>query len=172
VGRRGRVGAPWSDSVSPVSFVPEGAMYKILFPVDGSDLARNAIEQCMSFAKALHAPVVGLHVIPEYHMIQNEGFTVPDPPVHKKGVEDDARAKARAVLIPVEKGARSAGVPCECIVEINDVIYEQIIDTAEKMNCNLIMMASHGRAGVSALLLGSETAKVLTHTKLPVLVMR
>lgn len=147
-------------------------MHKILFPIDGSDLSRKAVKQGMVYAKALRATAVGLHVIPEFHMKQDEGFMVPDPPAHKGQVEDEARAKARGIVAAVEEEAKNAGVPCECSVEINDVTYEQIIDTAEKKHCDLIVMASHGRAGVAALLLGSETAKVLTHTKLPVLVVR
>ncbi|MBI2295945.1 MAG: universal stress protein [Betaproteobacteria bacterium] len=147
-------------------------MYKILFPIDGSDLSSKAVKQGMALAKALKATAVGLHVIPEFHMKQDEGFMVPDPPAHKKAVEDEAKARARGVVAAVEEEARSAGVPCECTVEINDVIYEQIIDTAQKKNCDLIVMASHGRTGVAALLLASETAKVLTHSKLPVLVVR
>lgn len=147
-------------------------MYRILFPIGDSDFSRKAVKQGMAFAKALNASAVGLHVIPEFHMKQDEGFVVPDPPPHKKTVEEEAKAKARKVVAAVEEEARSAGVPCECVVEIHDVIYEQIIETARKQNCDLIVMASHGPTGVAALLLGSETAKVLTHSSLPVLVVR
>jgi nucleotide-binding universal stress UspA family protein len=68
--------------------------------------------------------------------------------------------------------AAAAGVKYECVAIMGDVPYETIIETAKKRKCDLIMMASHGRRGLSGLLLGSETSKVLTHSKIPVLVVR
>ncbi len=147
-------------------------MYKILLPTDGSDLSQKAIQQSMVFAKALNAKIIGLHVIPEFHVRMDEGFEVPTSPVLKKRVEEDFKEKAKQILTSVEKAATGAGVECECIVGVNDIVHGEIIRTAEQNNCELIIMASHGHAGVTALLLGSETAKVLTHTKLPVLVLR
>ena len=147
-------------------------MYKILLPTDGSDLSQKAVKQCMPFAKALSAKIIGLHVIPEFHMSMDEGFVVPTSPAIKKRVEEESKARAQQIMASVEQEAKGAGLEYECIVGINDTIYEEIIKTAEKQNCDLIMMASHGHAGVASLLLGSETAKVLTHTKLPVLVLR
>lgn len=147
-------------------------MYKILLPTDGSDLSQKALKQGMVFAKALHAKIIGLHVIPVFHMPMGEGFVVPTSPALKKRVEEDFKEKAQQVLVSVEQAAKGAGVECECIVGINDTIHEEIIKTAEKNHCELIIMASHGHAGATALLLGSETAKVLTHTRLPVLVLR
>ena len=85
---------------------------------------------------------------------------------------------AAAVAIPFVKSmtpserAKAAGVKYEGVCVMGDVPYEYIIDTAKKKKCDLIMMASHGRRGISALLLGSETSKVLTHSKTPVLVVR
>jgi nucleotide-binding universal stress UspA family protein len=79
---------------------------------------------------------------------------------------------ADTYLAAAEKEAREAGVACDLVYEKNDSPYEAIIRVAEQKGCDLIMMASHGRRGVKGLLLGSETQKVLTHSKIPVLVYR
>ena len=147
-------------------------MYKILLPTDGSDHSQKAVQQSMAFAKALNAQVTGLHVIPAFHTRMEEGFVAPTSRVFKERAEEESRARAQRVLAAVETEAKGAGIECECVVAISDTVYEEIIDTAEKKNCDLIIMASHGHAGMTGLLLGSETAKVLTHTRLPVLVLR
>jgi len=82
------------------------------------------------------------------------------------------KVQANRNLSVIEKAAKDAGVPCDTFCEISDYPYEMIVKVAEKRGCDLIMMASHGRRGVGALLLGSETQKVLTHSKIPVLVYR
>ena len=79
---------------------------------------------------------------------------------------------AGTYLATIEKGAKKAGVECDVVYERSDSPYEVIIQVAEQKGCDLIMMASHGRRGVKALLIGSETQKVLTHSKIPVLVYR
>ena len=86
--------------------------------------------------------------------------------------EHAARAKAHAqnILESVAQEARAAGVACETVQVEQDHPYEGIIDTAERRGCDLIVMASHGRSGIAAIVLGSVTMKVLTHTKIPVLV--
>lgn len=147
-------------------------MYKILLPTDGSDLSQKAIQQGMMFAKALSAKLIGLHVVPEFHTAMRYGYVTPSRPTIKKIAEEELRAKGRQVVASIEEEAKRAGLECECVVGLNDSIHEEIIRTAEKENCDLIIMASHGHAGITGLLLGSETAKVLTHTKLPVLVLR
>ena len=83
-----------------------------------------------------------------------------------------SKAQAETVLAKIAAAAEAAGVPCETVAELGDQIHETIIRMAETKNCDLIIMASHGRAGIKALLLGSETQKVLTHSKIPVLVYR
>ena len=147
-------------------------MYKILLPTDGSDHSQKAVKQSIAFAKALSAQVIGLHVIPAFHMPRDEGDLLPASTALKERVDEQHTARARQILASVEKETKGAGIECECVVAINDTIYEEIIDTAEKKNCDLIIMASHGHAGMTGMLPGSETAKVLTHTKLPVLVLR
>jgi nucleotide-binding universal stress UspA family protein len=81
-----------------------------------------------------------------------------------------SRAQARKYLAMLERAAAEVGVICETVVESSDHPYEAIIRTAEIKGCDLILMASHGRRGVKALLLGSETQKLLTHSRIPVLV--
>jgi len=75
-------------------------------------------------------------------------------------------------LAPIVEAAKAAKVPCETVVVKSFAPYEAIIDTAKKSGCDVIFMASHGRRGLSAVLLGSETQKVLTHSAIPVLVYR
>ena len=145
---------------------------KILLPTDGSNSTRIAIKQALAFAKALDAAVIGLHIEPEFHMPRDDGDLMPPSKMLKNRVDDEHKARAQQILDALQKEAKSTGVECECIVRINDIVYEEIISTAEKKGCDLIVMASHGHAGPTAVLLGSETAKVLTHTKLPVLVLR
>lgn len=145
---------------------------KILLPVDGSDSIRNAIKQALAFAKSLGATIIGLHVEPEFHMPRDEGDIMPPSKMLKNRVDEEHKARAQQILDSLRNEARSAGIECECLVGINDNVYQEIISTAEKKNCDLIVMASHGHTGPTAVLLGSETAKVLTHTKLPVLVLR
>ncbi len=150
-------------------------MYKILMPTDGSEISQQAVKQGMAFAKALNAKVFGLHVIPKYHgelEKMDEGFEVPTIPTLKNRFEEESKVSAQKILASLEEEAKGAGLECECLVGTNNIVYEEIIDTAGKKNCDLIMMASHGHAGFAGLLLGSETAKLLTHTKLPVLVLR
>ncbi len=86
--------------------------------------------------------------------------------------EADTKQFAERALIQVQMAADAAGVPFESLQEVNDQPYRAIVEAAEANRCDLIVMASHGRRGVSALLLGSETNKVLTHSKIPVLVYR
>jgi nucleotide-binding universal stress UspA family protein len=141
----------------------------ILLPTDGSNLSQAAIQKGVQLAKSLKAKITGISVVPEQkYFLYQTGINVQ---------EKDERAKhhkmqASRNLAVLEKVAKDAGVPCETLCEIGDHPYEAIIRIAEKRGCDLIMMASHGRRGVKGLLLGSETQKVLTHSRIPVLVHR
>jgi nucleotide-binding universal stress UspA family protein len=145
-------------------------MFKhILLPTDGSPLSEAAIQQGVRFAKSINARVTGLCVMPRQHTV----FC--DAEIPAEALEQAARRRrdlAEVYLAVLEKAAKEAGVVCEVVYEPNDLPYEAIIRVAEQRGCDLIMMASHGRKGVGALLLGSETQKVLTHSKIPVLVYR
>jgi nucleotide-binding universal stress UspA family protein len=86
--------------------------------------------------------------------------------------KEEAEAQARKILGPLEKLAAKEGVKCTTTHVTSNTPYQAIIDGAQRLKCDLIIMASHGRSGLQAVLLGSETTKVLTHSKLPVLVVR
>ena len=145
-------------------------MFKhILLPTDGSELSAAAIQEGIRFAKSIGARVTGLCVMPSQHPFYYE-TEIPMEALEQAAKRN--KQQAEKYLAVVEKAAHDAGVGCGVVYEINDSPYEAIIRVAEQKGCDLIMMASHGRRGVGALLLGSETQKVLTHSKIPVLVFR
>lgn len=147
-------------------------MFKhILVSTDGSKLSEQAAKIGIRFAARIKARVTALHVVPAFQAIVNEGFA-PLSPALRKRLEDEARARATRMLEAIAREARSKKVRCTTLTAMNDMPYQEIIETARKKKCDLIMMASHGRRGLSSLLLGSETQKVLLHSKVPVLVVR
>lgn len=147
-------------------------MYKnILVPIDGSALSRSAAREAVAFAKAQGAKVVGFYVAPAYQPNVYADF-VPASFVSPKEYEELAKKTADKYLSVVEKAAQAAGVSCTCAHAMSDLPYEEIIKAAQRHKCDLIFMASHGRSGIARLLLGSQTSKVLAHTKVPVLVHR
>jgi nucleotide-binding universal stress UspA family protein len=146
-------------------------MYRhILIPTDGSELAHKAVVHGISLAKAVGAKVTALTV--------TASFNVYDVPSSKVNLISDAfeeyakqaRAHAATILNGVADDAKAAGVQCETVQVIQDHPYEAIVATAKERGCDLIVMASHGRGGIAAIVLGSVTSKVLTHTTIPVLV--
>jgi nucleotide-binding universal stress UspA family protein len=145
-------------------------MFKhILVPTDGSDLSRKAILYGVQLAKECGAKLTGLTVAEPYQPVGMDAVLIP---IDEGDYEEQSRVLSEKAIEQVKMAAQAAGVSCETIREINDQPYRAIIDAAETLGCDLIVMASHGRRGISALLLGSETAKVLTHSTIPVLVYR
>ena len=145
-------------------------MYKhILIPTDGSELSEMAVRQGMAFAKSVNAKATVLTVSPPFHTIAMDPMMVTDTP---EQYPKDCAAAAERYLGVAREIAKTAGVACEGRHVVDDHPYRAIIDTAAYAGCDLIFMASHGRRGMSALVLGSETTKVLTHSKIPVLVCR
>lgn len=148
-------------------------MYKhILLPTDGSKLADKAVKQGIALAKSIAARVTILNVTPEYQMLMDEGLVLPNATAVKKRFDDEMARRSKKILNAVEVDAKSSGVACDTVSANGGRPYELIIKQAKKGKCDLIMMASHGRRGLSSILLGSETAKVLTHSTIPVLVVR
>jgi nucleotide-binding universal stress UspA family protein len=143
----------------------------ILLPTDGSRLSSKAVKRGIDLAKKSKARVTALHVIPEFKLLVDDGITMLSP-VLKKRLEDEGKARAQKMLDAVARQARGRGVRCSTLCVAGDSPYQQILDAARRQKCDLILMASHGRRGLSSLLLGSETAKVLLHSKIPVLVVR
>jgi nucleotide-binding universal stress UspA family protein len=146
-------------------------MFKnILIPTDGSELSQRAVRMALELAKLHRARITGIHVIPDYHLlIAYEGAF---DPVTEERIEEEAKTRADSYLAFMRKSAEEAGVPCKTVCETSDHPYDAILKTAEAQGCDLILMTSHGRKGLAAVLLGSETRKVLTHAKIPVLVVR
>jgi len=138
-------------------------VYKhILIPTDGSDLSEEAIEHGVALAKALSAKVTAVTV-----------FHVPAfDPGFLGGYKEYIMTLAAKYLRVAKDAATASGVPCDVVQIEHEQPYQAIIDTAEKRGCDVIVMASHGRRGVSAVVLGSETVKVLTHGAIPVVVVR
>ncbi len=148
-------------------------MFKhILLPTDGSKLSDRAVQRGLDLAKAVGARVTSVHVIPEFQLMADESFVLPTSVDLKRRYDEESKLRADKMLQKIAERAAAAGIKHESVSIVADVPYEQIIDTAKKRKCDLILMASHGRRGLSGLLLGSETAKVLTHSKVPVLVVR
>ena len=145
-------------------------MFKhLLLPTDGSELSLAAIRQGIRFAKESNARITGVSVTPEFHVLTFNTTMIEDT---KETFLAESRAQAEANLALLKKAAEAEGVACDTEVLVNDHPYEAIIRVAQDKGCDLIVMASHGRSGAKALLLGSETHKVLTHTRIPVLVYR
>lgn len=147
-------------------------MYKhILIPTDGSAASARAIKAGIELAKAVGARVTGFHAAPPaMPLMLGKALT-------RTYMPTDARAKAieqatARHLAVIERAAAAARVPCATMHVTSDFPAEAILETARRQKCDLVVMASHGRHGIAALLLGSETQKVLTHAKLPVLVHR
>jgi nucleotide-binding universal stress UspA family protein len=142
----------------------------ILIPTDGSEQSQQAVRTGIELAKLHGARVTGIHVIPDYHLlIAYEGAF---DPVTEERIEEEAKARADTYLEFVRDAAKEAGVSCATVCETSDHPYDAILRTADSNECDLILMTSHGRKGLAAVLLGSETRKVLTHAKVPVLVVR
>ena len=146
-------------------------MFKnILIPTDGSDLSQRAVSFGVELAKLHQSRITGIHVIPDYHLlIAYEGAF---DPVTEERIEEEAKTRAESYLAYVRKCAQDAGVQCDTVCETSDHPYDAILKVADTRRCDLIVMTSHGRKGLVAVLLGSETRKVLTHARIPVLVVR
>lgn len=147
-------------------------MFKhILLPTDGSKLSAKTVKRGIDLAKKSRARVTAIHVVPAFELMVDEGITMLSAAL-KKRFEEEGRARAQKMLDDIARQARARGVRCTTLCVASDLPYQQIVAAARKKKCDLIMMASHGRRGLSSLLLGSETAKVLLHTKVPVLIVR
>ena len=149
----------------------------ILIPTDGSKCSAAAIKQGVKLAKALHARITGLHVIPPFHSFTYRtqvllSYHAALPEDSQEAYERTTRSEAAKILHVLSRAAEAAGVRCDTVQVHDDQPYKAILDTAAKKRVDLILMASHGHGGLGAVLLGSETQKVLTHTTIPVLVVR
>ena len=147
-------------------------MFKhILVPTDGSTLSLRAAKNAVRFAKTHRARITAFYAAPEYHP-NIAGDYLPANFVPLAVFEKQIEKTADKYLEQVKKLAAVGGVTCSGLFASNDSPSQAIIAAAKERKCDLIFMASHGRSGMAGLLIGSETNKVLTHCKLPVLVYR
>ena len=147
-------------------------MYKnILVATDGTRLSGKAITQAVALAKALGAKLTAFYASPDYPLpVYAEGAIV--EPMSRREYAAICKDEADRILGAVAAKAKSARVALNAVHVVNSTPWRAILAAARRHRCDAIVMASHGRRGVSALLLGSETQKVLTHSKIPVVVVR
>ena len=147
-------------------------MYKhLLVATDGSKLSNKAVVQAVALAKSLGARLTAFYASRDYPVpIAAEGIVY--EPLSKKEYATIAAKEAAKVFAPALAKAKEAGIECGTQHVIGGAPWMGILNAAKKVKCDAIVMASHGRTGISAVLLGSETQKVLTHSKVPVLVVR
>lgn len=149
-------------------------MYKhILVPSDGSKLSLKAVKTAARLAQTLGARMTVVHVMPPY-MPPVYGDPIGYAPIviDPKEYKATAERNAKRVLADAARAAQALGVNCAQLMVTEEHPWQAILKTARSRKCDVIVMSSHGRRGLAGLLLGSETTKVLTHSKLPVLVCR
>ena len=144
---------------------------RIMLATDGSKLSQKAVKNAIDMASKFNAELVAVKVIPRYVQTYFEGsFTVAD--IDVKSIEAQWAAGAQQVLDKIATSAAAKGVIVKTSVIKSDDISDGLVKAANKMKADLIVMASHGRKGIKRVLLGSETQNVLTHSEVPVLVLR
>lgn len=144
---------------------------RILVATDGSTLSKKAVHSAIELAAAVGADLVALYVVPRYPVSYFEGgITISMQDIAR--TEKQWSDKGQAVVDAVQLSAQAAGVKTKAVVAQSDLVAESIMSAAKKHKCDLVVMASHGRKGIKRVLLGSETQHVLTHSTVPVLVLR
>jgi nucleotide-binding universal stress UspA family protein len=148
-------------------------LYKnILVATDGSKLSAKAVKTAINIAGPLGAKLVGFYAMPEYPaQVYAEGASFTNVVTPGQYLAEQ-KIVAENILGEFSRAAKKAGISAETITVQKRSAYDAIIATAKKKKCDLIVMASHGRRGLAGLILGSETQKVLTHSAIPVLVVR
>ncbi len=147
-------------------------MFKnILIPTDGSTLSKKAIKAGIALAKSTGARVTGFYS-PEPYEILAYGEYFPPDLMSRAEWDEHAKKTAQKFLAVIEKEAKAAGVACGSLHLAGLAPWKAIVEAAKKKKCDLIFMASHGRTGISRLLLGSQATKVASHSKIPVLIYR
>ena len=144
----------------------------ILVPTDGSELSISAAHQAAELAKLCNARMTVILVSRTYRRLYSDGFVVPEVHVVRERWEEQVTEHAKTILDQICADARKSGVKCEPVHVFGDAPYESIIDTANKLGCDMIAMGSHGHGGAKQFFVGSETTRVLSHTKIPVIVYR
>ncbi len=144
---------------------------RILIATDGSRLSAKAAQTGQQLAELTGAQLLFLNVVPRYPVSYFEGGA--SVSVLEVGrIEKQWADKAQALVDQLKLKAEARGLKAKALTVKSDLVAEAVIASAKKNKCDLIIMASHGRRGIKRLLLGSETSNVLTHSSVPVLVLR
>ncbi len=146
----------------------------VLVPIDGSELSRTAVKHAVCFAKDVKGRVTFLFVMKDYHvsMLHSEDDEENIDPIAPNDFTDAMRTHADRILQAARAEAGAEGVPVDTVAVTNDEPHKAIIEIALSRSADVIFMASHSRRGLASLLLGSVTQKVLSNSKIPVLVVR
>ncbi len=144
---------------------------RILIATDGSALSRKAVDSGIEMASLTGAQIVVLKVVPRYPVSYFEGG-VSLPVSSIAAMEKQWTEAAQAVVAEIKDKAQAQGIQAKAVTHTSDLVAETIISIAKKNKCDLIVMASHGRRGLKRVLMGSETLHVLTHSHIPVLILR
>ncbi len=144
---------------------------RILVATDGSDLSKRAVTTAIDLAALCQAELVALKVVQRYPQSYFEGGISMQADEIKR-IEQQWAEEGQEVVDAVKNAAAAKGVETKAITEQSDIVSDAILQAAQKNQCDLIVMASHGRNGIQRLLLGSETQHVLTHARIPVLVLK
>jgi nucleotide-binding universal stress UspA family protein len=147
-------------------------MYKkLLVATDGSTLSKKAVRSAVELAESLGAELVALYVVPNYPVSYFEGgVTISTQEIAR--TEKQWADQGQAIVDAVKTSAEAQGLKAKAVVARSNLVAEAILSAAKRHKCDLIVMASHGRRGLKRILLGSETQHVLTHSSIPVLVLR
>lgn len=144
---------------------------RILIATDGATLSKKAVQSGIALAALSGGEIIAVKVVQRYPQSYFDGSVVL-PPEDIKRTERDWVEAAQAVVDKIKTAAEAKGVPAKAVTVKSDLVAEAIVAAAKKHKADLIVMASHGRKGIKRLLLGSETQHVLTHSHVPVLVLR
>lgn len=146
----------------------------ILVPTDGSELSQRAVNLAIEFARKTGARLTAFFASTEPILPHPVGFGIGGEAgiVTPEAITQEAGRRAQAILGEIAQTAQQAGIQCNTLSVQSDTPYRAIIDAAGAQGCDMIIMASHGRSSIGEIFLGSETQKVLTHSRIPVLVVR
>lgn len=144
----------------------------VLTPVDGSELSMGAARHGIELARLCNAKLTSIMVSPTYRQHFEDGFAMPTVNVIRERWEEQMAERAQKVLDQIGVEAAKAGIKSGSLHVFGDAPYEAIIDAAKKNNCDVVVMGSHGYGGMKQFILGSETARVLSHSTIPVVVYR
>ena len=144
---------------------------KVLVPTDGSKLSQKAVGKAIELAKLAGAGLLAVHVHPKFSGSPYGTFG-PAEDILEEAHGRQAKAQAEKLFAGIKKQADAAGVGFDSVLAIDNQVWKQVIAIAQRKKCDVICMASHGRRGLTGVVLGSETHKVLTHSSIPVLVLR